>query len=313
MTASGRSLLPAALKNWRGRFRMDGQFKTAMNGFKKSDVLVFIDNQENEYRKREKSLKEQVAQLEGQVQTAQKEKDELQSQIDGARQEVESERQVGAQTRGQFAAMVEQMDALKTELFKNENLKNELQREISIHKQNSEAKAAEIAEKAAEIERLKSTINTISTTQQRISRVMVEAQNTADKIIDGAKEKAVCILCEAGQKMSAMLKHADEMKSEAELFLSRVDSFSEGVAQISGELTASTSGLGGEKKEQEPTSAVKSDDSEEPAAAEPHASSEQKKSPEKANPADCVPVKGAQPGALFDFSQNRRMFNWDKD
>lgn len=288
---------------------MEGMFRTAVSGFRKSDVLTFIDNQEQGFRKNEQDLKDKIGNLEIKIEAQRKENDELLSKISGLESELKNQGDENAEIRRSLAAAAEQFDGMKNELSRNDSINSELRREIAIHKQNSAAKSAEIIEKNAEIDKLKKTINSISTTQQRISRVMVEAQNTADKIIDTAKEEAMCVICEAEKKLMLMMKQTEEFKSHADAFSLKVDNFTQGVEKIhesltgiSKELGAGTTGIFNEPDKE--TSEKSAQSGSDPIASLHTETVAAQEETAKGNP---------KPGTIFNFSRRSKMFNWDKE
>lgn len=286
---------------------MEGLFKTAMNGFRKSDVLTFIDNQEQEFRKNEQALKDKIGDLEKKIEAQKNENDELQSKISALASELKKETEESAEVKQRFTAVMEQLEVMKNELSRSDSINSEMRREIAIHKQNSAAKSAEIAEKNAEIDQLKNTISSISTTQQRISRVMVEAQNTADKIVDTAKEKAMCVICEAEKKLVLVMKQTEEFKSQSEEFSLKVDDFTQGVEKIhesligiSRELGAGTKGRSAQSPKEENGKAAED--------AKPMASPNETFSKLKETGKDSTRL-----GSLFNFTRHDKMFNWEKE
>lgn len=295
------------MKKREGALIMEGLFKTAMNGFRKSDVLTFIDNQEQGFRKNEQALKDKIGDLEKKIEAQKSENGESQSKINALVSELKKETEENAEIRRRFTAVMEQFEVMKNELSRNDSINSEMRREIAIHKQNSAAKNAEIAEKNAEIDKLKNTISSISTTQQRISRVMVEAQNTADKIVDTAKEEATCVICEAEKKLMLVMQQTEEFKSQSEEYSLKVDDFTQGVKEIHAsligiakELGAGTKGRFAESPKEEST-----------------------ESTEDTNPTrtpDETVAKlqeagkdVARLGPIFNFTRHDKMFNWEKE
>jgi chromosome segregation ATPase len=279
---------------------MDGIFKTAMSGFKKSDVLDFIDQQEDEFKKTEKALKDKIEELNGKIEDQRIEKEDLQSRINGLAQELELEGKESLQAQQSLLTVETESDALRKELNKSECIVKELKLEVAVHKQDIDEKIAESAKKDAEIERLSNTINTITTTQQRISRVMVEAQNTADKIIDGAKKEAVGIISEAEKKLALMLKDAGEFKNEVDALSAKVDGFTGRLGEVSCELSDYADDISGVGLRRIPCAKA------EEQAAENHAVEAPDSEPKPAK-------EQSKTSSLFNFSLGSSMFNWDKD
>jgi CxxC-x17-CxxC domain-containing protein len=212
-------------------------FRTTMGGFKKSDVLEFIDSLEKGYDKREKSLNDKIKESNSKIEDQMIEKEDFLSRINGLAQELELEREENLQAQQRLLTVEIENDALRKELNKSESFNEEMKREADVNKQGFDEAIAELTIKNADIERLNNTINTISTTQQRISRVMVEAQNTADKIIDDAKKEAVSIIGEAEKKISLMIKDAAEFKNEVDALRKKVDGFTGRINEVSDELS----------------------------------------------------------------------------
>jgi cell division septum initiation protein DivIVA len=279
---------------------MDGIFKTTMSGFKKSDVLNFIDQQEDEFKKNEKLLKDKIEELNGKIEDQGIEKEDLQSRINGLAQELELEGKASLQGQQRLLTAETESHALKKDLNKSECIIEELKLEVAVHKQDVDEKSAESAKKDAEIERLSNTISTITTTQQRISRVMVEAQNTADKIIDGAKKEAVSIISEAGKKFALMLKDAGEFKNEVDALGAKVDGFTGRLGEVSCELSDYAADIDGTGLNQTPCAKAEAPKVEKQAVEAPTDTPKSAKEP-------------SNTGSLFNFSLGSSMFNWDKD
>jgi chromosome segregation ATPase len=282
-------------------YRMEGIFKTSMSGFKKSDVVEFIDKQENEFKQIEKNLQDRIEELNGELKDERAEKEHLTLKISRFEEQLEAEKNTSSDAAQMMKSFEDEVIALKSELNRSEALAEELKREFVIHKQNCEAKNIELAKKDAELEKLKNTISTISTTQQRISRVMVEAQNTADNIVGNAKKEASVIIREAEKKLNLLLKQTDEFKKDVDILHRKADDFTGGVECISVELSDYAYNLDGGVRHAEGC-VSKAEACVAAAAAQAPA---EDASAHKAE-------KKPGTGSLFDFSLQNKMFNWDK-
>jgi chromosome segregation ATPase len=290
---------------------MEGMFKTAMSGFKKSDVLEFIEKQEKEYKQREKELTEkfqgQIDALKGELDSQKIEREDLRSRIGGLEEELMLEGRSGAETQEKLRAFADEVTSLRGELGRSENRCEELKREIAIHKQNIEAKNSELSEKDARVEQLSDTINTITTTQQRISRVMVEAQNTADKIIENAKKEALSVIGEAEKKLKTMQGCVGDFRGEVDTLGGRLEAFAGGLEGISHELADYTGAV-------DSSGAVINLPVVADGLPEEKSAAEALPKDEEAEQADFTQDDTKpQNSSLFNFSLQNRMFNWDKE
>lgn len=208
---------------------------TVMGGFSKSDVLAFIDKQDTQFKQREKDLLSRVDGLSAGL------KNETQRSAQLAKQVAELESQLESEKERCVAALKKsQESSLETVEAKN-NLGSEVERrdaeidklrleacELSRRVNEAEGKAEE---EANENRQLVEKLELIDKTQDQIGRALLEAQQTADKIVGSAKEEAASMLekaqTEAGETLEQAKLKADALKAEAQ---ERFDALLGGVA-----------------------------------------------------------------------------------
>ncbi len=193
---------------------MDGLFKTAVGGFKKEDVLSYIDKQESDFRSKETDYKKQLSQSAerlDQEQKARQQQEAKAAEISDAleavtRKNVDLAKQL-EEARTQAEAAAEDIDRAHAEA-------GQLRQEIQRLEQERSRQAEELRAKDAAIERLKDAGSRSEQSEERISRVLVEAQATADRIVENARRQAEDILARAKGECDALVETADAFRRD---------------------------------------------------------------------------------------------------
>ena len=193
---------------------MEGFFKTAVGGFKKEDVLNYIDKQDAEFHRKENELQDQLRRLASQLDQEKQERASLEEKVTGLTQMLEQEKQKSdalASRLGEAEGNAEQCSAdfgrLRAE---NERLAAE-NRKL---RQDTDFARSELNVKNSTIEDLRSAIGRVENTQDRISRVLIEAQATADRMIASARAKSAVLIGEAQRQCEELLTVSDVFRSD---------------------------------------------------------------------------------------------------
>ena len=181
---------------------------TVMGGFSKSEVLEFIDKQDAQFKGREKDLivridtlsiglknetqrseqlTQRVAELEGQLESEKVRCAEVVKKL----QEVSA---TAGQMQNDISGEIERRDA---EISRLRNETSELVRKSS----DTKAKATDAT---ARVKMLEDKLELIDKTEEQIGRAMLQAQQTADKIVNAAKEEAEVLLTKANEESESL-------------------------------------------------------------------------------------------------------------
>jgi len=193
---------------------------TVMGGFNKGEVLAFIDKQDAQFKGREKEfisridtlstglknetqrgaqLTERVAELESQLESEKAKYDETAKALQAANDEA-------GQAKSGVTGEIERRNA---EITRLRSMISELTGKVG----EAEAKAASAAGRAEE---LQNKLELIDKTEDQIGRAMLEAQKTADKIVDSAK-------AESEELLSKARKEAEDLVAEAKKQVRKID------------------------------------------------------------------------------------------
>jgi chromosome segregation ATPase len=193
---------------------MEGIFKTAVNGFKKSDVLTYVDKQETQYRLSEHELKNTI------------------SSISSSLAQVKLENNVLSTKTGDLKLVNDKLSADKALLERNKDeifaelkrsgraleeskaLIAELRAEINGLYQNIDNKKITIAELEGNAELLREELSKTNKSRERIGKVLLEAQKTADVIIENAATEAERIINDAKGRLLPLLKRSEDFKEQ---------------------------------------------------------------------------------------------------
>ncbi len=219
---------------------MEGMFKTAVGGFKKEEVLAYIDKRESEMHHEMDNLQDQLRRANAGF-TGQKAKcQELTSQIDQLNEALEREHQ-RAENLEKTASESEEAkrsatSKLNSILFENAKLHQEndtLKQQTGGSPDEQEKAKARIAELEQTIEDLRKKATNSAGNADLIQRVLMEAQTTADRLLADSKTKAEQVENDANAKARKLLDEAQEkanemvggLRQKAALLISQTEDF----------------------------------------------------------------------------------------
>lgn len=301
---------------------VEGFFKTAMGGFRKSDVLNFIDRQEKDFKEREKQLTAEAESLRAELGKVADEKAKLDARISELEARVREADAFEGMAKEKLTLLAGESENRKCAMNRAEAIIEDLRHEVAVLHQGAEEARMNVRLKDEKIAELNKTISSIDTTQQRITRVMVEAQNTADKISADARAEAAAILGKAAKKCAQLLAPVGAFKKDLETLLSRTDDFTAEIGEMEGDLEKGVSMF-------EKTGEMSEAPVEESAIletgmkTEPEPRVEETTQPQISEPAaPAAPAQKPAPKApeekpledrLFDFTRQGNRFHWDRN
>lgn len=187
---------------------------TVMGGFNKNEVLDFIDKQDKQFKEREKDLTARNASLERELKEKDKKNGELSKRIEELEGMLQAERDQNADAIEKLHSIgIEAKranDDFTSDLEKRDaeiaSLKEENQR-LDEQVKNTVEKSEHTASYASDLE---NKLAMIDKTQDQIGRALLEAQQTADKIVDTAREKSREIIDKANKDSNSIITKANE-------------------------------------------------------------------------------------------------------
>lgn len=190
---------------------------TVMGGFNKSEVLAFIDKQDEQFREKEKELLAKIDSLSTGLKNETLRSENLEKQIEELKEELNAEKEKNADALEKLHTIgVEAKKADEAYTADLESRDAEIQRlkEEAAALRDAKREAEEKAEKAvAYAEELKDKLELIDKTKEQIGRALLEAQQAADNIINSANEEAEAIKERARNEAQQLI---DEAESKAE-------------------------------------------------------------------------------------------------
>lgn len=186
---------------------------TVMGGFNKSEVLAFIDKQDEQFREKERELTAKIDSLSTGLKNETLRSEELAKQVEELTEELNAEREKSADALEKLHTIgVEAKKANEAFIADLESRDAEIQRlkEEAVSLRDAKREAEEKAEKAvAYAEELKEKLALIDKTKEQIGRALLEAQQTADNIINSANEEAESIKENAKNEAQQLIDEAE--------------------------------------------------------------------------------------------------------
>jgi hypothetical protein len=263
-----------------GNCMNEAVFKTTMmGGFNKSDVLAFIDKQDRQFKDREKDLLARVESLSKDLKGETQKSGELSQRV--VLLETQLEQAHGKNDETDKKALAVEAGATEAKLGFERMLE---QRDAELVRLRGEAaglaeRLAEAEKKAAEAEAradaFAGKLELIDKTEDQIGRALLEAQQTADKIIRAANVEAEAQILSTKARVKAI---NDAEQQKLDLLLGAVSDYDRRVSQTRAEIAAfftSTDSAfemmrnGAQEILANFTLAFRTDDPEEPAEEEP--------------------------------------------
>lgn len=218
---------------------MEGMFKTAVSGFKKDDVLAYIDKRETEARQKQESLNQRLRKMTAELNEEKNHHTDAVAQAEQLEASLNRERERADGLAKAAGTAEEEKRALKAQLndarFEVARLQQDLataQKEKERILAEQEAARAKAEEQEDVISKLNDKLNQSVKTEDLIGRVLLEAQTTADKILSEAKDTAARELADAQEKSAAVLNQARselmELLAQTAQFRSEVGELREG-------------------------------------------------------------------------------------
>lgn len=193
---------------------MEGLFKTAVGGFKKEDVLNYIDKQDAEFHKKESELHEQLRGIASQLEQEKQERAALEEKVTGLTQSLEQENQQNAALTARLGETEEKAAQAAADFGRLRAENERLAAESRKLRQDADCARSELTVKNSTIEDLRAAIGRVENTQDRISRVLIEAQVTADRMIASARAKSAILISEAQRQCEGLLVASDAFRGD---------------------------------------------------------------------------------------------------
>jgi chromosome segregation ATPase len=195
-------------------------FKTSvMGGFKKDEVLKFIDELDAKHKAREEELSKKIEELSESLSSAEEKNGEFEAKemlLEDAIAAEKEENNLLGETVGQLTA---QLQTLRGEAEENARREKSLKGEIDWLKTQLRDAADEQAVKDSVIEglendvrQLQDEIERFGDSEEKIARVLMDARYTADKILKDARENADTELEKAQSKIDVLASKVKEFK-----------------------------------------------------------------------------------------------------
>lgn len=218
---------------------MEGMFKTAVNGFKKDQVLAYIDKRETEARQKVESLNQRLRKMTADLNEEKTRNTEAAAQVEQLETELARERERADELAKAAGTAEEEKRAVRAQLndaqFEVARLRQEFaaaQKEQERAQADKEKAMLQVAELKGVVGELNDKIQFAAGNEDRIGRVLVEAQATADHILAEAQENAAKLLTDAQEKSASVLDQArnelTELLQQTAQFRSEVSELREG-------------------------------------------------------------------------------------
>lgn len=203
---------------------------TAIGGFSKSDVLAFIDKQDKQFKDREKDLLSQLDSLRTGLRNETQHSSKLAENLAAMEKEFSAEKQLHSKTSMDLKSADDTLSRAKAEVSaeilkrdtKIKSLQDQLS-ELNIKLQQADLRALDANKKADETE---NKLNLIDKTEDQIGRALLEAQKTADNIIENAKNTAESIISNAQGEADGLIENTNakikKIKEDAQTKLTAV-------------------------------------------------------------------------------------------
>ncbi|MFT8887435.1 MAG: DivIVA domain-containing protein [Ethanoligenens sp.] len=300
---------------------MEGMFKTAVSGFKKDEVLAYIDNRETEARQKQEALTQRLRKMTADLNEEKTQHAEAVAQIAQLEAELGRERDRADELAKAAGSVEEEKRAMKAQLNDAHFEVARLRQELSVAKKECEQVKEDrkrihlrVAELEGAVGELNDKLDHSAKNEDLIGRVLLEAQTTADKIltdahdeaakqIADAQEKTAAVLSQSRAEMTELLAQTAQFRSEVvelregtQRAFSHIDTLLENVEQAAGQIYETYQVPLEETVEDEPPAEEETDD----IPAEQAATTEQNSADSTSEPESDTE---AQAAGTFDFSR----------
>lgn len=198
----------------------EGLFKTALNGFKKADVLHFIDDLDSSHRKKEQELNSQIEKLTAELKEKSEANSKLESDLQGALNESAVQKTQSETLEVELHSARGSIDELQLALQGRGSEIDELRGELLSAQQKIKIANDEVYEKDRRINDLlgemaeqQATLQKLNKTEDQIGRVMLEARSMADKTVEDARRVSEGMLSTAGERVQTLAEGVGDFKS----------------------------------------------------------------------------------------------------
>lgn len=224
---------------------------TVMGGFNKGDVLAFVDKQDAQFKAREKELVTRTSKLESDLKAESERSAGLEAKVKELEAALESERSKCSdslkRTQEAIVETARQKNEYTAEISSRDLEIDKLRQEVLNLTHSLDAAQAQANEARIRAERSEDKLHLIDKTEDQIGRALLEAQQTADHIVNAAKSEASdiaekakkeaeeakenasnrvrLIFCEAKEKLCVLLRGVEDYKRRIEDTRSDVRSF----------------------------------------------------------------------------------------
>lgn len=248
---------------------------TVMGGFNKSDVLAFIDKQDSQFKTREKELVTRINKLENDLKAETEHGAQLADKIKGLEENLEAERSKCSDSLKRTQEANVEAARVKSDYsskMMDRDLEiDKLRQEVLTLTHKLEAAQDEACGAVSRAEASEEKLRLIDKTEDQIGRALLEAQKTADNIVntakkdaqeiidkaradaddvtDKARDRVKLIFCDAKDKFCILLSGVEDYKKRIEQthddvrsFFSSVDTIFSSMQNTAGEVAEKFAG-----------------------------------------------------------------------
>lgn len=197
----------------------EGVFKTTvMGGFNKSEVLAFIDRQDSQFKERERELTSQINSLNSSLNNEILENNRLKKQITELNDKLNEEKAKSEEALKKLEELSSIADRAENdaagEIERRDAEINRLAEKLREAENRAAAAESNAVQAEADRDKYADKLALIDKTQEQIGRAMLEAQQTADKIIENAKYEAESEMEKARVAAQELIDKANERVNE---------------------------------------------------------------------------------------------------
>lgn len=192
-----------------------------VGGFRKSDVLEFVDQLDAHYKQQEQQLNQTIEKTREDFKKSEEENGRLREQVKDFEAELEIQKEnirvlqdQKRETDAEISRLTEESDRKDREIDSQRSGNLLLQHRLASSNQESGEKDQKISELEGKVEALQATIENKNKTEDQIGRVMLEARSAADRMIDEANAKSRQIVQQAYDKIGGLTGDVREFKQK---------------------------------------------------------------------------------------------------
>lgn len=197
----------------------EGLFKTAVGGFRKSDVLAFIDNLDTQYKQKEQEYRKKITELTAQTRELTEKRDALTAELGQAFSDAQAVKDRCAELEQQTSGLGLENEQLRAQAEEKNRESDGLRMEILTLQQQLKTRGDEAGEKdrtieelGEKVEELEEKARSYTVNEDKISRVLLEARAAADRMIEDAGQRAKQVQRQANDKVAALAGNVGSFK-----------------------------------------------------------------------------------------------------